>query len=66
MFIVLLSWEIVLCGCFKGVFCFYSMNTENYIITKSNHDDNIIAFLFIDDNTFLSCSYDHTIKVWNY
>ena len=42
------------------------MNTEQYKITKNNHNDAITDLLFKDDNTFLSCSWDNTIKVWKY
>ena len=42
------------------------MNTKQYKITKNNHNHNINDILLIDDNTFLSCSMDHTIKVWRY
>ena len=48
------------------------MNTEEY---KVEHIINshygygrvpIYALLMIDDNTFVSCSNDNTIKVWKY
>ena len=42
------------------------MNTEQYKITKNNHNNYITDLLLIDDNTFLSCSEDPTIKVWKY
>ena len=69
--------KTILCGCYNGIFCFYDMNTEQYKITKNNHkgyikdllfgDDRAITdLLLIDDNTFLSCSWDNTIKVWKY
>ena len=56
----------ILCGCDNGRFCFYDMNTEQYTITKNNHDSVISDLLLVDDNTFLSCSWDNTIKVWRY
>ena len=57
----------ILCGCNKGKFCFYDMKTEQCKITNNNHDDVLITdLLVIDDNTFLSCSWDKTIKVWKY
>ena len=58
--------KTILCGCYKGIFCFYDMNTEQYKITKNNHNYYIVDLLFKDDNTFLSCSWDKTIKVWKY
>ena len=42
------------------------MNTQEYKLTKNNHKGIIYDLLLIDDNTFLSCSRDKTIKVWNY
>ena len=58
--------KTILCGCYNGIFCFYDMNTEQYKITKNNHNNYITDLLLIDDNTFLSCSWDNTIKVWKY
>ena len=66
-FLKLRDNHTILCGCNdNGLFCFYDMNTEEYKITKNNHRDYITDLLKIDDNTFLSCSYDRTIKVWKY
>ena len=66
-FLKLRDNKTILCGCNKGIFCFYDMNTEQYKITKNNHNDYINDILLIDDNTFLSCcSFDTTIKVWKY
>ena len=66
-FLKLRDNKTILCGCeYDGVFCFYDMNTEQYKITKNNHHSAISDLLLIDDNTFLSCSYDNTIKVWRY
>ena len=65
-FLKLRDNKTILCGCKYGIFCFYDMNTEQYKITKNNHNDAITDLLFKDDNTFLSCSEDKTIKVWKY
>ena len=65
-FLKLRDNKTILCGCDDGIFCFYDMNTEQYKITKNNHNYYISDLLFKDDNTFLSCSYDKTIKVWRY
>ena len=65
-FLKLRDNKTILCGCNNGIFCFYDMNTKQYKITKNNHNDYINDLLFKDDNTFLSCSYDKTIKVWKY
>ena len=65
-FLKLRDNKTILCGCDKGTFCFYDMNTEQYTMTKNNHNDYINDLLMIDDNTFLSCSFDGTMKVWKY
>ena len=65
-FLKLRDNKTILCGCRYGIFCFYDMNTEQYKITKNNHKGYIKDLLLIDDNTFLSCSDDKTIKVWRY
>ena len=65
-FLKLRENKTILCGCNKGIFCFYDMNTKQYKITKNNHNRAIYDILLIDDNTFLSCSEDTTIKVWKY
>ena len=65
-FLKLRDNKTILCGCEYGIFCFYDMNTEQYKITKNNHHRDISDLLFKDDNTFLSCSWDNTIKVWKY
>ena len=66
-FLKLRDNKTILCGCeFDGIFCYYDMKTEQYKITKNNHDNAITDLLLIDDNTFLSCSKDNTIKLWRY
>ena len=65
-FLKLRDNKTILCGCGYGRFCFYDMNTEQYKITNDNHCYAISDLLLIDDNTFLSCSSDTTIKVWRY
>ena len=65
-FLKLRDNKTILCGCINGIFCFYDMNTEQYKITNDNHCYAISDLLLIDDNTFLSCSMDDTIKVWRY
>ena len=66
-FLKLRDNKTILCGCdYDGIFCFYDMNTKQYKITKNNHQSYISDLLFKDDNTFLSCSWGGTIKVWRY
>ena len=65
-FLKLRDNKTILCGDYKGIFCFYDMNTKQYKITNDNNHRGINDILLIDDNTFLSCSTDTTIKVWRY
>ena len=65
-FIKLRDNNTILCGCEKGTFCFYDMKTGKYNITKNNHKESVFDLLLINDNTFVSCSGDKTIKVWTY
>ena len=65
-FLKLRDNKTILCGCRYGIFCFYDMNTKQYKITNDNHHRAITDLLLIDDNTFLSCATDTTIKVWRY
>ena len=53
----------ILFGCSGGLFLFNEINTKQYNI---QNNDDITDLLMIDDNTFLSCSQDNTIKVWQY
>ena len=48
-FLKLRDNKTILCGCYNGAFCFYDMNTEQYKITKNNHNDDISDLLLIDD-----------------
>ena len=65
-FLKLRDNKTILCGCNNGIFCFSDLNPKQYKITNDNHHRNITDLLLIDDNTFLSCSGDKTIKVWKY
>ena len=64
-FLKLRDNKTIICGCeYNGAFCFYDMERDEYRITKNNHTNIIYDLLLIDDNTFLSCSTDETIKLW--
>ena len=65
-FLKLRDNKTIICGCSEGIFCFYYMKREESRITKNNHKEEITDLLLINDNTFLSCSRDYTIKVWKY
>ena len=65
-FLKLKDDKTILCGCDDGKFCFYDMNMGKYNTPRLYHDRNVYDFLAIDDNKFLSCSWDKTIQLWEY
>ena len=44
----------------------FDLNTKEYSLLKHYHKREILCLLKIDDETFLSSSFDCTIKVWKY
>ena len=46
---------------------YYNMNTEQLQKSEVNngHKGCVSKLLMIDEHSFLSCSKDYTIKVWN-
>ena len=65
-FVKLRDNKTIVWGCDGGIFCFYDMNTGKWKIKEKNHENTINDLLMIDDNTFISCSSDNTIRVWKY
>ena len=65
-FLKLRDNNTIICGCDNRIFCFYDMKDKKYSINNNNHDSSIEDLLSINDNTFISCSYDKIIKVWKY
>ena len=65
-FLKLRDNNTILCGCGSGQLCYYDLITEKYSISKNNHQKDIDALLVINDKSFLSCSDDSLIKIWNY
>lgn len=58
--------NMILCGCDKGKFLLYNMETnQNKMIRKSIIGD-INDLLKIDCGTFISCSTDKSINVWSF
>ena len=43
-----------------------SEDEQNYLTTKNNHNDSIGDLLRVNDNAFLSCSFDGLIQLWSY
>ena len=39
---------------------------KNYIIICISHEDIITDLIKMDDNIFISSSFDKIIKIWNY
>ena len=55
-----------LCGCCGGKFCLFNKNVNQYIVSKNKHRNDITDLLSINDDTFMSCSLDYSIKMWKY
>ena len=65
-FLKLRDNNTILCGCESGQLCYYDLITEKYSISKNNHQKDIADLLVINNKSFLSCSFDSEIKLWNY
>ena len=42
------------------------MENQSHLIVKTEHSGGISDLLKIDDNVFLTASFDNSIKIWNY
>ena len=57
----------ILCGCTKGIMCIYDIKMNNILFLDNKvHEDAITDLLSINAHQFISCSWDNTIKVWEY
>ena len=65
-FLKLRDNNTILCGCVNGQLCYYDLITGKYSISKNNHQKDINALLLVNNKSFLSCSDDSLIKLWNY
>ena len=65
-FLKLRDNNTILCGCGSGQLCYYDLITEKYSISKNNHQKDIADLLLVNNKSFLSCSFDSVIKLWNY
>ena len=65
-FLKLRDDNTILCGCSIGRYCIYNIKTQQYEIIGSEHKQDINYIIKIDDSTFVTCSYDHTIKISKY
>ena len=61
-----LNEEIFLCGCEKGKFLIYNINTKEYILNKSSHYKDITCLLHLGNNIFISSSRENFVKLWKY
>ena len=57
--------KTILCGC-DNLLCFYDINTQHYSMIQGDDKKGISDLLYIDENTFISCSFDKTIRIWKY
>ena len=65
-FLKLRDNNTILCGCESGQLCYYDLITGKYSISKNNHQKDIDDLLLVNNKSFLSCSDDSLIKIWNY
>ena len=65
-FIMMRDNKTIACGCGQGKICFYNMENHSHLIFKTEHSGGISDLLKIDDNLFLTASFDNSIKIWNY
>ena len=65
-FLKLRDNNTILCGCESGQLCYYDLITGKYSISKNNHQKLIADLLLVNNKSFLSCSFDSEIKLWNY
>ena len=56
----------ILCGCGEGLICIYDTKMKKVIKGNLIHYRIISDFLNINDNLFISCSWDNNIKIWEY
>ena len=56
----------LICGCDDGKICVYNMNTKEYCIIQTDHTDTIPDIKRLNENTLISCSWEKTIRIWNY
>ena len=65
-FLKLRDNNTILCGFGSGQLCYYDLITGKYSISKNNHQKDIVDLLLVNNKSFLSCSFDSVIKLWNY
>ena len=57
----------VICGFLNGEICLYDINLNTFSYKDEPIHDNSVSYLLnINKHTFISCSFDKTIKVWEY
>ena len=65
-FLKLRDKNTIICGCEKGQFCYYDIKAKTFTIKQTSHNNTISDILELNNDTFITCSLDSTIKVWNY
>ena len=58
---------LLISGCLNGDIVSCEYFNKDFIINKTfAHDYGVNAIDFLDENNFISCGNDNTIKIWNY
>ena len=58
--------NMILCGCDRGKFLLYNMETNQNKMIRKSIIGNINDLLKIDCGTFISCSTDKSINIWSF
>ena len=62
-----LRGDNILCGYGNGSLCIYDINNHTLLFKNDTiHDKVVSCLLNINKYKFVSCSYDNTIKIWEY
>ena len=56
----------ILCGCDKGKCIVLNINTLKYKVVQTNHSDVVFGWLNLNNTKIISCSWDGSIRLWNY
>lgn len=57
----------ILCGCVQGKIYKYNIKLNTITVSENtSHNSHIFDLVSVNKHQFISCSYDKTIKIWEY
>lgn len=65
-FVMLRDKVNILCGCDMGKCIVLNINTLKYKVVQTNHSDVVFDWLNLNNRNIISCSWDGSIRLWNY